>query len=475
MEVLSSTESTDPAAELRRLRRELRRERALRQAAETMGERATAELYEYVRELRSAQVELLERADQTRIVNELARALRQDLDSAQLVNRAAESVGRATGVDRCDVLLVDAHRYTAEQGTWSSTPETARLPRPHSFVELPEALTALLLETAQRLAPLRIDDVDADPRLDATVAREVVEAFGVRALAAVPVAFADEVVGWLLLQSVRPRVWQAREIAICQGLSHDLVSSLLQVQSFEQQRQSVRRLEELDHAKDAFVSTVSHELRTPLTSIVGYVEMLADGALGPVDDGVLSGLRIIERNVLRLQALVDDLLTLSAYDADQVHLDRQPTDLAALVGECVEAMVPAVEARRLDLTLDAAPDLPEVVLDRVQVERVVLNLLTNAVKFSHDGGAVRVALRWEGPDVVMEFADEGIGIPADEQDRLFSRFYRSSLSMAGEIQGTGLGLALVRTVVEWHDGSVDLDSVEGGGTTVTVRLPVGRW
>jgi signal transduction histidine kinase len=439
-----------------------------------MGERATAELYESVRELRSAQVELLERADQTRVVNELARALRQDLDSAQLVNRAAESVGLATAVDRCDVLLVDAHRYSAVQGTWSSSPETAALPRPHSFVELPESLTPLLLETAQQLAPLQIDDVEADARLGPAGAQDVVAAFGVRALAAVPIAFGDEVVGWLLLQSVEPRSWQTREIAICEGLSHDLVSSLIQVQSFEQQRQSVRRLEELDRAKDAFVSTVSHELRTPLTSIVGYVEMLADGALGPVDDGVLTGLMIIERNVMRLQALVDDLLTLSAYDAAQMNLDLRPTDLVALVEECLEALVPAVEARRLAVTLAGPDDLPPVLVDRAQIERVVLNLLTNAIKFSHAGGAIRVGLRADGREAVLEIVDEGIGIPAAEQDRLFSRFYRSSLSMAGEIQGTGLGLALVRSVVDWHQGSVDLESVEGEGTVVTVRLPLTR-
>jgi signal transduction histidine kinase len=472
VEVLSSTDSADPAAEVRRLRRQLRRERALRQAAEAMGERANAELNASVRELRSAQVELLERADQTRVVNELARALRQDLDAAALVNRAAESVGRTTAVDRCDVLLVDADRYSAMQGTWSSSREAAALPRPHSFVELPETLTPLLLETAQHLATLRIDDVDADPRLGSAGARDIVAALGVRALAAVPIAFGDEVVGWLLLQSVHPRAWQSREISICEGLSHDLVSSLIQVQSFEQQRQSVRRLEELDHAKDAFISTVSHELRTPLTSIVGYVEMLVEGGLGPVDEGVEAGLRIIERNATRLQVLVDDLLALSAYDAEQVHLDLQPTDLAKVVADCVEALRPGIESKLLRLTTSPGPVMA--LADRTQVERVVLNLLSNAIKFSHETGAVHIALREEDDEVVMEVHDRGIGIPEAEQERLFSRFYRSSLSASAEIQGTGLGLALVKSVVDRHQGSVRLHSVEGAGTTVTVRLPRSR-
>lgn len=474
MDLLPSTESADPAAEVRRLRRQLRRERALRRAAEAKRERATAELDRSVRELRSAQVELLERADQTHVVNELARALRQDLDSAQLVNRAAESVGRATAVDRCDVLLVDADRYSAVQGTWSSSQEAATLPRPHSFVELPEALTPLLLETAQQLASLRIDDVEADPRLAPAGASEILEALGVRALAAVPIAFGDEVVGWLLLQSVAPRAWQSREISICEGLSHDLVSSLIQVQAFEQQRQSMLRLEELDRVKDAFISTVSHELRTPLTSIVGYVEMLAEGGLGPVDEGVAAGLRIIERNATRLQVLVDDLLTLSAYDAEQMHLELSPVSLPEVVDDCLDALTPVAEDRHLRVGVEVAEALPPVLVDRTQVERVVLNLLSNAVKFSHEGGAVRISLRAAGPHVTLEIADEGIGIPADEQDRLFSRFYRSRLSIADEIQGTGLGLALVKSVVERHQGAVEVVSEEGVGTAVTVRLPRAR-
>ena len=166
MDVLSSSaESTDPEAEVRRLRRQLRRERALRQAAETVGARATAHLHDSVRGMRSTQADLLERADQDRVVDELSQALREDLDSAHLVNRAAESVGRSTGVDRCDVLLVDAERFSAVRGTWSSSEEMAALPRPGSFVDLPEALTTLLLEAAQHLEPVQVDDVDQDDRL----------------------------------------------------------------------------------------------------------------------------------------------------------------------------------------------------------------------------------------------------------------------------------------------------------------------
>ena len=472
MDLLSSSaESTDPQAEVRRLRRQLRRERAMRQAAETVGARATAHLHDSVRGMRSAQADLLERADQDRVVDELSQALREDLDSAHLVNRAAESVGRSTGVDRCDVLLVDAERFSAVRGTWSSSDEMAALPRPGSFVDLPESLTTLLLEAAQHLEPVQVDDVDQDDRLGPSGAEEIVELLGVHSLAAVPVAVGDEVVGWLLLQSLRPRSWQASALAMCAGLAHDLVSSLMQLSAYEQQRESVRRLQELDRAKDAFVSTVSHELRTPLTSIVGYLELLNEGGLGPVPDDVSQGLSIIGRNVGRLRELVEDLLTLSTYDAEQVRLELEPLDLAEVLSDSVADLKEAAADRGLELVVTTEDDLPPVLADPTHLERVLQNLISNAVKFSHEGGQVTVLLGREDSQVVLRISDTGIGIPDDEQDQVFSRFYRSSRAVEEEIQGTGLGLALVRTVVEWHGGSVDVDSVEGEGTTVTVRLP----
>lgn len=465
------TASADLEEEVRRLRRQVQRERSRRLAAESVGERATADLYESVRELRQAQAELIERADQSRLVNELARALRQDLDSEQVVNRAAESVGRVTGADRCDVLLVDAHPTSAVRGSWSRTAQAAALPRPDSFVDLPEVLTAMLLEAAQQLAPVQIDDIDQDPRLEVDQVAELRAAMGIGALAAIPVAVGDEVVGWLLVESIAPRQWTHGELAVCASLSHDLVASLIQVQAFEHQRQSVRRLQELDRAKDAFISTVSHELRTPLTSIVGYLEMMAEGGMGPLTEEQLRGVQIIERNVVRLRALVEDLLTLSAYDAKQVRLDLRPVDLAEVVADSRTSLLPSLRERELELDVLLPSHLPTVTGDATQLERVVSNLLSNAIKFSHVRGRIVVRLEPVGPEVQLSVSDSGIGIPEAEQGRLFTRFFRSSLAMADEIQGTGLGLALVQTVVEWHHGSVRVDSVEGQGTTVTVRLP----
>ena len=269
------------------------------------------------------------------------------------MNRAAESVGRAIAVDRCDVVPVDARRYSVVQGTWCESEQVARLPRARSFVDLPEPLTTLLIEAAQRREPLQIDLVDDDPRIGAEGAKEINDALGMRSLAAVPVAIGDEVVGWMIVQSLVPRPWEPRQLAVCAALSHDLVSTLMQVRAFEQQRDSMQRLQELDRAKDSFISTVSHELRTPLTSIVGYLEVMRDGGLGKVPKGVHAGLSVIERNAVRLRDLVEDLLILSAYDAEAVQLEPQPLNLAGLARECRRSLTGV--APRSTSTCGSAP------------------------------------------------------------------------------------------------------------------------
>jgi two-component system, OmpR family, phosphate regulon sensor histidine kinase PhoR len=464
----------DPAAEVAELRALLDRERERRIAAERLGEQAAAGLYDSVRAMRAAQGQLIDHVGRDGLVNELARSLRQDLDSAQLVERAAESVGRAVYADRCDVLLVDAEPAAAVRGSWSRTDEASALPRVGSFVDLPEPLTALLLEAAQHLSAVHVDDVESDERLTTEEAVDVEASLGTRSLAAVPVAVGDEVVGWMLLHSLAPRAWRSADLAMCTGMAHDLVVSLIQVRAFEQQRKSVNRLRELDRAKDAFISTVSHELRTPLASIVGYLELIAEGTMGEVSDGVAQGITVIERNVVRLRALVEDLLTLSAYDAEEVHLDLQPVDLAGLVERCRQALLPTMADSDISMAVLAAPGAPAAMGDPEQLEQLALNLLSNAVKFSHEHGRVEVRISGEGDEVVLVVADRGIGIPEAEQDRVFARFFRSSLAVTGEIQGTGLGLSLVHAVTERHRGTVTVQSAEGEGTTVTVRLPGSR-
>lgn len=239
------------------------------------------------------------------------------------------------------------------------------------------------------------------------------------------------------------------------------------------EQQAVERLREVDAVKDAFVSTVSHELRTPLTSIVGYLELLSDGSLGGLGPHQLDALLRVTSNSHRLLSLIDDLLTLSTVADHGVQETWVDFDLRSVV-ECAHAVVVpvGVRSRRPRLLLDLPDTAIRVEGDREMLERVVVNLMSNAVKFTPEHGSIHVELSQTGTDAVLRVCDTGIGIPESEQAGLFTRFFRSSLARGQAIPGSGLGLSIAHAIVERHGGSIGVTSVVAIGTNVEVRLPL---
>jgi len=241
--------------------------------------------------------------------------------------------------------------------------------------------------------------------------------------------------------------------------------------SEERLASQVAELQELHRAKDDFVSTISHELRTPLTSMLGQLELLVDGDYGPLAANQANAITVIDRNSHRLLALIEDLLTVARIESSRLELRRVPTDVRSFV-EAVHASVeePA-RARPVEVELDVDPHAGTADLDPLQMERALSNLLTNAIKFTSPGGTVRLRVRRDGNTVAFTVADDGVGIPLAEQDRLFTRFFRSSLAADLAVQGTGLGLVITKTIVEEHGGTIGVTSEQGVGTTVTVTVP----
>lgn len=238
------------------------------------------------------------------------------------------------------------------------------------------------------------------------------------------------------------------------------------------QRQ-VRELEELDRIRNEFLSTVSHELRTPLTSIIGEIDLFRDGDLGELSADQERGMEVIDRNSIRLLRLIEDLLTLSQIETRAVRLQSEPTVVAALVEEVRDQVWSAAAAKELALEIQCEPETGTVVVDRDQVGRALLNLVTNAVKFTPTGGTVVLRAWRECQDLVITVSDTGLGIPEAEQDRLFTRFFRSSVASRMAIQGTGLGLVIAKQIVEEHGGTISIRSTPDIGTIATIRLPAG--
>jgi len=243
--------------------------------------------------------------------------------------------------------------------------------------------------------------------------------------------------------------------------------------ALDREHASVLRLEEVDHVKKELVSNVSHELRTPITSIAGYAELLSEGMLGALTAAQADAVERIERNTTRLGLLVEDLLTMSKAESGQLELAHDKVDLRDVVREGYELLEELVRVRSLDLRFEL-PEEPVVVLGDAQaLERVVMNLLSNAIKFTPDSGRVTISLRATGEGASLVVSDTGMGIAEEDQEHLFTRFFRSPAATEQAIQGTGLGLSIVHAIVTQHGGAVSVDSARGRGTTITVLLPYG--
>jgi PAS domain S-box-containing protein len=240
--------------------------------------------------------------------------------------------------------------------------------------------------------------------------------------------------------------------------------------ALERERAANEHLRELDRLKDEFIALVSHELRTPLTSIRGYLEFLLEDAerLAPEHARFLG---VVDRNAERLQHLVNDLLFVAQVDAGRLTIQQAEVDLAELAAEAVEAARVVASAKEIELDLDAEP-IESLVGDRARLAQLLDNFISNAIKFTPEGGRVTVRAWAEGEHGLVSIADSGIGIPEDEQARLFERFYRASSATEQAIPGTGLGLAIAKAIVDAHGGTIRVESVVGRGTTFTVALPL---
>jgi signal transduction histidine kinase/CheY-like chemotaxis protein len=255
----------------------------------------------------------------------------------------------------------------------------------------------------------------------------------------------------------------------------DLTAANVQLTRLNQQAQALRQAAEDERrAKEQFVANVSHELRTPLNMIIGFCEMItqAPETYGwGIPETLLADLAVVLRNSQHLSSLIDDVLDLSQIEAGQMALTKERVSLAEVVQAATVAVRPLFASKGLALETGVPEDLPLVFCDRTRIREVVLNLLSNAGRFTEQGG-VQVRAWQEGNDVVVSVADTGPGIAEEDKDRLFRPFQQLDGTIRRRYGGTGLGLSISKSFVELHDGKMWVESEPGRGTTVFFRLPI---
>jgi signal transduction histidine kinase/DNA-binding response OmpR family regulator len=225
----------------------------------------------------------------------------------------------------------------------------------------------------------------------------------------------------------------------------------------------------LERLKTEFVATASHELRSPLTSIKGFVELLSTSE--GLDPRQREFLDIVLVSTNRLVDLVNDLLDVARVEAGRIEIHRRPIDLREIIDECAALMRPRVAEKRQTLDVDVPPGLPRALADPSRVRQILTNLLTNAHAYTPEGGRLAIAAHATGASVSLAVSDSGVGIPPEELENVFDRFYRGAEPDATKAPGTGLGLAIVRSLVDLHGGTIEVESAVGEGSTFTVRLP----
>ncbi|MGX5655091.1 SpoIIE family protein phosphatase [Geodermatophilus nigrescens] len=287
-----------------------------------------------------------------------------------------------------------------------------------------------------------------------------------------PLPDAAGVAGFLVVGLNPHRALDEAYTGFLELVAGQIASGLANAGSHAAERRRAEALAELDRAKTDFFSNVSHEFRTPLTLIMGPVAELRSSPALAADARAVQELEVVERNALRLQKLVNTLLDFSRLQAGRIDARFEPVDLAAVTAELASVFRSAVERAGLALTVDCPPLSGPVHVDRDMWEKVVLNLLSNALKFTFTGG-ITVRLRERDGAAVLTVADTGTGIPAAELPRLFERFARVSGARARSGEGSGIGLAMVRELAGLHGGTVEVESAPDVGTTFTVTVPTG--
>jgi len=230
------------------------------------------------------------------------------------------------------------------------------------------------------------------------------------------------------------------------------------------------QLVEADRLKDEFVALISHDLRTPLTSIIGYVELSLEEGEPELDDERRGYLKIVSRSSERLLRLVDDLLFVARLQAGRLVLERAQLDLCMIAAQAVEEARPRAEGKRL--ALEFSGDSPVLIdADKGRLFQLLDNLISNAIKFTPEGGRVEVHVGHSANGALLEVVDTGIGLGEDETELVFDRFFRSARVVAQQVPGTGLGLFIARAIVEAHDGTIVASERQGGGTSFRIELP----
>lgn len=413
---------------------------------------------------------------------ELAEQIRLADTARTIVRNASSQRELGEVLAECQAGLVDGFR---SHGSWIQTfnedgrgsgaiyaSNSAKVDLPDHLVELAER-SAHRLWTDQSVVVIA-GNYPVPTVLSADEQRSIVsflDAIGIGSLLFVPLGAGSECLGNLVLTRSGDGDWTDLDRQAALDIGHDLGRVILNSRTFHREHELVVELQALDTYKSQLIATISHELKNPLTAVAGYLEML--DVAPELTTASRSAVNAMGRGAGRLSRVVDDLLLLSKVGDPHRGIIATDVDLKSIVDGVTDLV--AVTARRKRLAIDVhLPQEPVTARgDATEIDRLIANLVSNAVKYTPDGRRVTIRVTREDEQVRIQVSDEGLGISCEDQEHLFDEFFRSTNPEAVQQPGTGLGLAIVKRIVERHAGDIDVVSELGTGSTFTVTLPAG--
>lgn len=409
-------------------------------------------------------------------------------EQVRLANAARAIVRSASAQLRMDRILAESQQALVDgfqaQGMWLQTFDEdgrgtgALYSSDGTKVELPDELVTVAENSARRAWSLqRVEIVCRDRPFGPTITSKqgegilsFLEGIGIASILFTPLGAGPECLGNLVLtRAAHQRDWTDHEAAAALDIGHDLGRAILNARTFEREHHLVEELQALDTYKSQLIATVSHELKNPLTAITGHLEMLEGSP--DVTGTMQASLNAMDRGARRLGKVIDDLLLLSKVGDPHYPIIPVPVDVRRTLEEVLDLSSVAAERKGLTFVVEM-PDTPVLAKgDPDELDRVLTNLVSNAVKYTPAERTIRLTLETTDDGVVFRCADQGIGISEEDRRHLFREFFRSTNPEAVAEPGTGLGLAIVKRIVERHAGRIEVASELGRGSTFTVTLP----
>ncbi|MGC9358622.1 MAG: ATP-binding protein, partial [Anaerolineae bacterium] len=410
--------------------------------------------------------EIAEALEREQRYNEVARTISSALDLPAILENVVRQAVQLVGADAGVMLLPSVSEDSLVPSYLYNLPASMEM----RFVRPEEGLAWEVMESGRSVL---VQEYGSNPS-----ARPELLELNVHSVMEAPVKVGGKSIGVLCVFGMESRThFTARDLSLVESVALQAGVAIQNARLFTETEQhaeelaaALARLEELDNLKSEFIQNVSHELRTPLAIIRGYVELLEMGELGELRPEQKGPIDIVARRARMLTKMVEELTTILEAESKKSHYEI--VSLVPFIEGLLEDFQASAQEAGLTLLAEIETEEAVVLGDPVHLRRVLDNLLSNAFKFTPEGGAIAVGLRTANNHAILEVADTGIGIPEDKLERIFERFYQVDGSMTRRYGGTGLGLALVKEIVENHGGTIEVESAVGEGTVFHITLPL---